>query len=163
MADEYLNQAVTDNELRDLVVLARNEEQAFFSRNPHLMDLYQGRLVLIALCQGAALQYIGSGYGVKDFDIHFFYAQNPNKPRLSRAVKRIHANVGTFPEKPIDFVRTVIPRIDPPSTPDGVINSVRHFLKHTPTANAWNLAQKAVVGLMPSHLYAIQIWPVPKK
>jgi hypothetical protein len=52
---------------------------------------------------------VGRGYGVADFDVHFFYRQSPAKPRLSRPVKPLTANVGHFDQAPIDFVRTVVP------------------------------------------------------
>ena len=109
MSKTYLQQPVTTLELRDLARLAREEENAFFARNPHLVASYRDRFVAADLCQGAALQFVGRGYGVADFDIHFFYRQNPAKPRLSRAVKRLTANVGDFDRAPIDFVRTVMP------------------------------------------------------
>ena len=67
-----INQPVTACELRDLAKLAAVEEKAFFVRNPHLSKPYQQHLLLVALCQGAALQYLGCGRGVKDFDVHFF-------------------------------------------------------------------------------------------
>lgn len=159
MCDDYLNRAVTLDELRGLALLAKEEESAFFQRNPHLAKPYHDRLILIALCQGAALQYIGAGYGVKDFDIHFFYAQNPAKPKLSRAVKRVHTTVGSFPERPIDFIRTVIPDVDMPFGPNAIIKTVQEFLLTSPTANAWHLSQKAVVGLSPDDLHAVQVWP----
>jgi hypothetical protein len=65
----------------------------FFTDNPHLAAPYRDRLVAIALCEGAALQYLGRGCGVNDFDVHFFYTQNTQKPRLTRARKRIFADV----------------------------------------------------------------------
>ena len=68
----YIKQPVTLTELEDLAKHAVEEEEAFFKRNPHLVELYRQRLILVALCQGAALQFLDRGYGVKDFDIHFF-------------------------------------------------------------------------------------------
>jgi hypothetical protein len=88
MSKIYLQQPVAEPELRDLARLASEEERAFFVRNPHLITSYKDRLIAVALCQGAALQFVGRGYGVADFDVHFFYQQNPDKPRLSRAVNK---------------------------------------------------------------------------
>ena len=82
MAKQYLNRPVTQAELDALASLAAAEEIAFFRRNPHLVAPYRDRLLAVALCQGAALQLLGRGYGVNDFDVHFFYAQNPAKPRF---------------------------------------------------------------------------------
>lgn len=52
---------VTRTELDALAVLAEAEERRFFSSNPNLVSAYQDRLLAVALCQGAALQYIGCG------------------------------------------------------------------------------------------------------
>jgi hypothetical protein len=93
MSKHYVQQEVAEVELSSLVTAAEQEEEGFFQRNPHLIELYRSRLIAVALCQGAALQYIGRGYGVIDFDVHFFYAQNATKPRLSRAVKSIWTSI----------------------------------------------------------------------
>jgi len=158
MVKRYIHQPVALAELESLQALATDEEGAFFDRNPHLVRPYRNRLLLVALCQGAALQFLGRGYGVNDFDVHLFYAQNPAKPRLSRAVKRISATVGAFPNVAVDFVRTVVP---PPYTSMGAdpIDQIRNFLRKPPTANASHLAQKAVIGLMPQSLFSTTVWP----
>jgi hypothetical protein len=77
MAKHYVQRPVGRPELRKLRVLAQAEENRFFTVNRHLVAPYRGRLIAIALCQGAALQYLGQGHGVNDFDVHFFYMQNP--------------------------------------------------------------------------------------
>ena len=158
----YINRSVTQDELQDLATLAIAEEKAFFERNPHLIEFYRQRLILVALCQGAALQYLGCGYGVKDFDIHFFYAQNPNKPRLSRAVKSYYVDVGAFPNVSIDFIRTVVPKAQPHLKPEVAIQTIQEFLHSKPTSNAWHLSQKAVIGLYPDEVFEEQIWPLVK-
>ena len=154
---KYLQRPVGKAELRSLIALARVEEHAFFERNPHVVRPYRGRLLLVALCQGAALQYLRCGYGVKDFDVHFFYAQNPAKPRLSRAIKRVHATVGAFEDVPVDFIRTVIPPRRS-QVKQSVADRVRSFLHERPTANALHLSRKAVVGLLPGKLLARVLW-----
>jgi len=155
----YVDQPVGRTELRALREIASEEEVAFFRRNPHLEALYRRRLLLIALCQGAALQFLGRGYGVNDFDIHFFYAQHPDKPRLSRAVKRTHARVGAFANAPIDFVRTVVPKTGVAVASPSPVDQIRAFLAKRPTANAAHLAEKAVVGLHPRDLFGVVVWP----
>jgi hypothetical protein len=112
----------------------------------------------VALCQGAALQFLRRGYGVNDFDVHFFYAQNPEKPRLSRAVKRVIADVGAFQGAPVDFIRTVVPEGVASGARD-TVEQLRNFLRRQPTANARHLAEKAVVGLLPRELFGETIWP----
>lgn len=79
---------------------AKAEEAAFFERNPHLVRPYRDRLIAVALCQGAALQYVRRGYGVNDFDVNVFDSQNPQKPKLARAKKRVYSDVGRFKNTP---------------------------------------------------------------
>ncbi len=160
MENSYIDQPVTLDELRSLATLAAEEEKAFFERNSHLIGFYRQRLILVALCQGAALQYLGRGCGVKDFDVHFFYAQNSDKPRLSRAVKRNFGCVGAFPNVPIDFIRTVVPGAQPHLKPKVVIQTIQEFLNSKPTKNAEHLSQKAVIGLYPDEVFGKQIWPL---
>jgi hypothetical protein len=155
MCNIYIQLPVTINELKDLEMIALDEFQSFFKRNPHLNSFYRDRFVAAALCQGAALQFVGKGYGVKDFDIHFFFLQNPDKPRLSRTVYRIKHSVGAFNEMPIDFIRTLIPINLQRSNAD---ETIQEFLRKKPTANANHLANKAVVGLIPKSLFAQIIW-----
>jgi hypothetical protein len=158
MAKTYVQQQVGAVELRDLATLAQQEESEFFVRNLHLSEPYRDRLIAAALCQGAALQLVGRGYGVADFDIHFFYRQNPSKPRLSRAVKRITANVGNFEHAPIDFVRTLVPVWLCGSHEGDAETLLKAFLAQKPTSNAKYLSQKAVVGLTPQALFGRIIW-----
>jgi hypothetical protein len=157
MSKRYRHAEVTMLELQALATLAAVEEACFFERNPHLAAPYRNRLLAIALCQGAALQYLGKGYGVADFDVHFFYDQNPKKPKLSRTVKRNTADVGAFRGIDVDFVRTVVSGGDPSSP---ALVRIRGFLDAAPTPNALHLAQKAVVGLFPEDLFGVTIWPV---
>ena len=158
----YIQESVEERELRALVKLAEEEEREFFSRNPHLVKPYRNRLIAIALCQGAALQYLRCGYGVKDFDVHFFYAQNPAKPRLSGAVKRISTNVGRFHSVPVDFIRTVIPTT---AIPERSIEArIRRFLEGGASENATRLSEKAVIGLLPTRIFGKALWrpPLPR-
>ena len=157
MAKHYVNLPVAQPELEALGALATTEEAGFFARNPHLVSVYRDRLLAVALCQGAALQFLGRGYGVNDFDLHFFYAQNPENPRFSRAVKRIWANVGSFRNVPVDFVRTVVPKTA--SQESSSLERIREFLRARPTSNAWHLSEKAVIGLLPRELFGATIWP----
>lgn len=163
MTFDYIDRAVGLTELRALTELAMTEEADFFARNPHLVASYRDRLLMVALCQGAALQFLGKGYGVKDFDVHFFYAQHPDKPQLSRAVKRITANIGAFPGIGVDYIRTVVSRATPGVNPPNAIRAVQDFLERAPTSNARHLKEKAVIGLYPTEAFGKQVWPMPKR
>jgi len=105
-----------------------------------------------------ALQYLGQGHGVKDFDIHFFYLQNPAKPRLSRAVRRMTAEIGAFSSIPVDFVRTIIP-LGQAHAQASSVEQVRRFLGSARTQNALHLARQPVIGLLPDGLFSVIIWP----
>lgn len=158
MGKHYIRHPVGPAELRSLLELADAEERAFFDRNPHLARPYRRRLLAIALCQGAALQYIRRGRGVNDFDVHFFYAQNPAKPRLARAVKRISdVTVGTFKKIPVDFIRTIVP-ITHADLKQSLRERIEAFLREGPTSNAVHLSKKAVVGLFPKTIFAKVLW-----
>lgn len=162
MAKTYIQRPVGDAELRDLALLAKAEEVAFFHRCPHLVSPYRERLMLAALCQGAALQYLGQGYGVNDFDVHFFYAQNPERPRLSRSGKHIsRADVGAFSAVRVDFLRAVVPGAEPGLTATGAVKRIQEYLARPPTRRAGHLAKKAVVGLYPQEVFGFRIWPHP--
>jgi hypothetical protein len=157
MGKRYVHRPVGGAELRSLLELATAEERAFFERNRTLVRPYRSRLLAIALCQGAALQYAGRGYGVNDFDVHFFYAQNPAKPRLSRTVKRVFATVGAFDHVPVDFIRTVVPS-PRAGRKQSTAQRIRTFLHEGPTANARHLSAKAVVGLSPRTIFGRILW-----
>lgn len=150
---------ITPIVLKLLAGIAETERKAFFRRNPAGADAYKGRFVASALCQGAALHYIGLGTGVKDFDIHFFYLQHPQRHQIARRVRRVQRLVPGFGLRPIDLIWTVIPlRILPDRSP-GPKETVREFLRRRPTTNARFLAMKAVVGLVPDYLLGSIIWP----
>ena len=147
MDDGYINRPVGRAELEDLSALATKEEEEFFLRNPHLVSAYHDRLIAVALCQGSALQYLERGYGVKDFDVHFFYFQNPSKPRLSRSIKRTRSTIGAFVDFPVDFIRSVIPGSVEVRGRHGAGHLVQQFLRDQRTANARYLSKGAVVAI----------------
>ena len=159
MSKLYRQHPVTVRELESLLALAIGDEERFFREHDNCVVPYRNRLLCIALCQGAALQFLGQGYGVADFDVHFFYAKNPDKPRLSRAVKRTIADVGGFAAIPVDYVRTVVPGATLTGDTRSTVEQLQAFLQQRPTANAFHLAQKAVVGLSPSPLFGRVLWP----
>ena len=79
-----------------------------------------------------------------DFDVHFFYSQNPQKPRLTRAGKRVYSDVGRFKNIPVDFLRTVVPTRVKVDRTAGSLAILEAFLQQVPTPNARHLAKKAV-------------------
>lgn len=163
MTTNRINRPVGIAELRTLTEFAMAEESDFFIRNPHLVAPYRDRLLMVALCQGAALQYLGRGDGVKDFDVHFFYAQNPEKLRLSRPVKRITADIGAFRGIGVDFLRAAVPRTAPGLDASETVRAIRVYLERAPTPRPRHLKKKAVIGLHPDDVFGQQVWPMPER
>lgn len=73
---------LTKNHLHTLVQIAQGDLQDFFERKPRL-KVYRSRVLLTALCQGAALHYLDHTTGVKDLDVWTFFADLP-QPHLQR-------------------------------------------------------------------------------
>lgn len=48
---------LTDSHLKRLAEIAEQDREAMFENNPHL-EVYRDRVLLVALCQGAALHYL---------------------------------------------------------------------------------------------------------
>ncbi len=51
----------------------------FFAKYPDWAALYADRVLLVALCQGAALHYLSGDVGINDFDVYTFYAAHPDR------------------------------------------------------------------------------------
>lgn len=149
---------IRSKHLKRLAAIADTERQAFFDRNPRQIDRYRDRYLCTALCQGAALHFLGRGDGVKDFDVHFFYRQNPEHPMMARGAKAERAEFNDFGVKEVHFLRTVVPP-EYVEDSEGIVEALHCFLEETPTSNARHLAKKAVIGLHPKSLFERVIWP----
>ena len=71
---------ITRRDLARFAALADADRIDFFKRKPDTGRLYAGRLIAVALCQGAALHYVDGTNGIKDFDVWSFYDQHPQRP-----------------------------------------------------------------------------------
>lgn len=151
---------VRKRHLRFLVQVTKIELEAFFRRNPRQVSRYRNRFLAAALCQGAALHYLNRKNGVKDFDIHLFYVQHPKHKQMSRAVKPLIMEVPDFGIREIDFIRTVVPERFAQGADHSVSGVLQRFLQRRPTSNARFLTEKAVIGLIPEHLFARVVWPI---
>jgi hypothetical protein len=145
--------------LKLLARLATEERDAFFVRNSGQVGIHKDRFLAAALCQGAALHYLGRGNGVKDFDIHLFYEQHPERRQMSRKVYSILGNLPGFGPRNVDFIRTVVPQDIAERYSRELVPTLRRFLEDRRTANARHLAEKAVVGLVPDAILGTVIWP----
>src|ERR1700674_4794123 len=65
---------------------------------------YEGAKILcVALCQGAALHYIGREHGIKDFDLWTFYERAQQIPDFpSRRLKQYNFGESKFGRHPAD-------------------------------------------------------------
>jgi len=150
---------ITEGILRLLASLAEKEREDFFRRNPSAASLYRDRFVAAALCQGAALHFLGRGKGVKDLDVHIFYIQHPKRRQLSRAVYSVTHEFPEFGPRRVDFVRSVVPERIVAAGGGNPVRVLRAFLDEEPTTNAYYLAQKAVIGLLPDFMFGTVVWP----
>jgi hypothetical protein len=158
MPDSRSRRPITVEHLKLLAGIAERERRTFFGRNRRA-KIYQNRFIAAALCQGAALHYLGLGTGVKDFDIHLFHVQHPARRQIARRVRRVRSNVPGFGERMVDIIWTVIPERIASRGRANPSRTIREFLKARPTENARFLAQKPVVGLLPERILGRLLWP----
>jgi hypothetical protein len=147
--------------------IARLDRAQMFAKNPHL-GVYTDRVLLVALCQGAALHYVDGKNGVKDIDVYTFYAAAPGvmlHPQRQVAVDFGESEFGFWcRERPIKGKRFVGRRVDllqrslrvPPDADP--VKAVRGWLQNKNGTPAL-LSQKAVVGIWPRRLLGTVIWP----
>jgi hypothetical protein len=159
---------LTDNHLKRLARIAQLDHESMFEKNRHL-EVYRDRVLLVALCQGAALHYIDGKNGVKDIDVYTFYANFPGvmiHPLRHAFADFGESELGYRPaDKPHRGKRYVGRRIDllqrglkvlPDADP---VEAVRDWLL-SKGESPWWLRQKAVVGLWPEKYLGTVIWPV---
>ncbi|MGN2641177.1 hypothetical protein ACTD5D_34445 [Nocardia takedensis] len=164
---EYSREPVTEEHLRRLAEIARNEVEMFFGRNPHLAP-YRDAYLMTALTQGAALHYASGGqHRVKDLDIHAFFVKvDPHKTQLRRARRVIDFGLSEFGRHPDDValgfagrhVDGIFRLVDTAGSADDPIATVRGYLRHSSTPTAFHLRQKAVVALDPPELFGEVVW-----
>lgn len=148
-------------------MIARADHEAMFANHPGL-DAYRERILMIALCQGAALHYLNGKNGVKDLDVYTFYAAVPGvllHPRRRRAEDFGESDFGYWSkEKLIRGQRFVGRRVDllqrslkvrPDADP---VEAVRDWLR-LPTGSSKELSKKAVIGIWPRRLLGKVVWP----
>lgn len=155
---------ITLKDLERLAAAARADTHDRFLRKPRWRELYQDRLLAVALCQGAALHYLRGDNGIKDFDVWSFYAAHPEAafPPRWRTVRDFgDSKFGRTTDSPtfvgrrvdligrsIDFAPGVDPRI-----------ALQRYLKDGRTETATLLAMKAVILLEPAPRRGEVIWP----
>ncbi|WP_328435374.1 hypothetical protein [Nocardia puris] len=161
-ASERSYAPLTEEHLRRLAELARTDRADLFRRKAHLRVLAD-RVLLVALCQGAALHWIDGRTGVKDLDVFTFYARHPDQayPRRRKmgdfgpSVLGRHPNDIGYAGRHVDFMGR---DLDVPADADPV-EAIRSYLRGRRTATARHLSQRAVVVVEPDYLLGQVIWP----
>lgn len=154
--------AMADDHLRKLAEFARADREGLFRRKPHLA-VYRDRILMTALCQGAALHYVNGVNGVKDLDVYTFYAEHPGVgyPYRRRGVADFgESEHGRHPDdhdlvgRRVDMLGRALkaaPSADP-------IGAVRAYLQAGVTTTARELAAKAVVVIDPGPTFGQVVW-----
>lgn len=155
---------IAREDLVRLAAIAAADRADYFARYPDWADLYAGRILCTALCQGAALHYLYGETGVQDFDVYTFFAEHPARrwyarrravydfgdPKFGQSADRPH-----FVGRRVDVWGRAIPA---PVGGDPTA-AIRAYLAAGQTETARRLAQKAVVLLHPVGAMGKAIWP----
>jgi len=168
VGDELTERSYAKIEVEDLEKLARiagEDVVEFFNRHERWRTLFEGRIICVALCQGAALHYCDGKNGVKDFDVWTFFAALPDV-RYFPAKRRARRDFGTsrFGRHPADKSyagrRVDLLLRDIPCEDLGrPIETLWSYLERGRTESARRLRDKAVVLLQPEALRGRIVWP----
>lgn len=156
---------ITKSDLKKLLSLARSDIESFFARNPSYKE-YEGKELLVALCQGGALHYLDGKNGVKDFDIWFFYPlKSRNLPYRRRGVVDFgESKFGVHPKFKAKGYKgrtvDVLMRSDAYFIDSEPEQAIVRYLKYKNSKTSNLLAQKAVIGLYPESIFGKKLWPV---
>ncbi|MCH9736514.1 MAG: hypothetical protein K0U78_18500 [Actinomycetia bacterium] len=163
MMSERSMAPLTDEHLRRLGAIAEADREGLFNRNPHLA-VYRDRILLTALCQGAALHFVNGTNGVKDLDVYTFYAEDSDVgyPYRRRGVEDFgESDLGRHPDdhafrgRRVDLLGRTL-KVACSADP---VAAVRSYLQAGATATAKELAKKAVVVIEPVQNLGQVVWP----
>jgi hypothetical protein len=155
---------IEQSDLERLALLACEDREEFFARKPLWRRLYSDRVLCVALCQGAALQYADEKHGVKDFDVWTLYTRHPDAAFPCRRVGRKDFGRSKFGRSP-DDVGYAGRRVDllarslSFASPTDPVQSIRTYLCAGRTKTARELARKAVILIEPRRLLGKIVWP----
>jgi hypothetical protein len=163
---------ITAGDLRRLSTLALADSGGLFQRYERWRP-YRSRLMLICLCQGAAVHYVTpqkgaasdrSG-GVNDFDVWGFFRDRTNdRPFPFRRHGRQDFGPSKFGRNPNEEARFTGRRVDvlgrsiEKRCSEAPIEAVRRYLQISNTQSARRLAERPVVVLWPSTWRGRVIW-----
>jgi hypothetical protein len=151
------------SDLRRLARIAADDRRQFFAAHPDWRRLYEGRVVAVALCQGAANHYVDARTGVNDLDVYTFYAVNPARHWYAKRNKHRDfgdPKFGQSIDRP-DFVGRRVDLLgrDIPYRPgEDPVEAVQRWLALGLTKSARLLARKAVVVIEPANRCGDVAW-----
>ncbi|MGD9657884.1 MAG: hypothetical protein AB7U61_09660 [Methylocystis sp.] len=160
MEAERSYEPLTDDDLARLGGIAQDVLRNRVFRTP-VGRRYEDRLIMLALCQGAAQHYLDGVTGVKDLDVWAFFRGGIEKPFPWRARWSADFGVSRLGRHPadegylgrrVDLMGRSIPVIDT----DGE-DAVAAWL-HGCSKSARLLVKRPVIGLFPQALFATPLW-----
>ncbi len=149
----YLPIEISD--LHKLLEIAHRDQESFFKTHPQWKKLYGGRVIGVALCQGAAKHYLDSVTGINDFDVYTFYKKHPQKNWYAKRIKSYDFGDPKF-GKSVDKPNFVGRRVDCLSRSievkrnEDISTALQRYLTEGKTKTAKLLSAKAVVLLVPN-------------
>ncbi len=160
---EYSLERITKIDLRRLATLALEYFDDLFERRPYPSGRFRGRLLLVALCQGAALHYVDGRHGVKDFDVWGFFKALPNVSFPPRGHGRRDFGPSRFGRHPDDHYEgrhvDILGRSIDVGLREDPIEAVRRWLANgLRGSSAWHLAQRPVIAIYPEPILGRQLW-----
>jgi hypothetical protein len=162
---EYSFEHITKADLSRLAALALDYFDDLFNRGLNPSGRFRGRLLLLALCQGAALHYLNGAHGVKDFDVWGFFRGLPDAsfpPRghgrrdFGRSRFGRHPDSEHYEGRRVDILGRSIDF----GQGEDAIGAVRRWLADRPRGSSgWHLAKRPVIAIYPEWILGTRIWP----
>lgn len=146
---------ITADDLRVMQQVGEDEFRRFV-RNARY-TVYADRLVLIALCQGAAQHYYGGGNGVKDVDLWLFFEEHPvvRIPHIANCRRSISVTFPALGVRRVDLMKKMIPANF--VVPGDPLMTVKSYLTGSQNTTPVYLSQKPVVGLYPGSHFLVRV------
>jgi hypothetical protein len=153
------------SDLERLLRLAEKDREDFFARHSDWRQLYEDRVLGVALCQGAADHYRTRDAGINDFDVYTFYAQHPSRRWYSKRLKSVDFGDLKFGQSEISRPGVIGRRVDllgrslPVQKDADIAQCLSEWLTSGRTETARELARKSVVLLAPVQRMGQIVWP----
>ncbi|RTL89845.1 MAG: hypothetical protein EKK29_02835 [Hyphomicrobiales bacterium] len=153
-------------DLRRLAAIARARIDAAFLRHPAKRALYEGRLLGLCLCQGAADHFLrpDESAGVHDFDLWAFFARPAGASLWNRKPFTADFGPSKFGRSPLDPAKYSGRRVDvlwrdiAAWTDETPTAAMRRYFEEPRTASAKALRSKAAVLVWPDERIGEILW-----